>query len=209
MNWFDAQAIIDSFGDWTALAVSLVLFIETAFIPFSVLPGDSLLFLAGLTLSNSDNFLPDWSSFLIIWFGAFFGSQVGYWLGRFIGPRLFSKDRNFLINRTNLNRTHEFFARYGARAVILARFVPVLRAFVPMLAGMSRMDPAKFARLNLIGATVWVMVFLIPGYLVGGIAVVRENLEIAVLVIMIATVLILPLEVIRDRVMARRRASIK
>ena len=209
MNWFDAQAIIDSFGDWTALAVSLVLFIETAFIPFSVLPGDSLLFLAGLTLSNSANFLPDWSSFLIIWFGAFFGSQVGYWLGRLIGPRLFSKDRNFLINRTNLNRTHEFFARYGARAVILARFVPVLRAFVPMLAGMSRMDPAKFARLNLIGATVWVMVFLIPGYLVGGIAVVRENLEIAVLVIMIATVLILPLEVIRDRVMARRPASIK
>ncbi len=77
MNWFDAQAIIDSFGDWAAIAVSLVLFLETAFIPFSILPGDSLLFLAGLTLSNSDNFLPDWSSFMIIWFGAFFGSQTG------------------------------------------------------------------------------------------------------------------------------------
>ena len=209
MNWFDAQSIIDSFGDWAAIAVSLVLFLETAFIPFSILPGDSLLFLAGLALSNSDNFLPDWSSFIIIWFGAFFGSQTGYWLGRLIGPRLFAKDRNFLINRTNLDRTHEFFARYGARAVVLARFVPVLRAFVPMLAGMSKMNPTKFTRLNLIGAAVWVLVFLTPGYLVGGMAVVRENLEIAVLVIMIGTLLILPLEVVRDRVVARRRASIK
>jgi len=85
----------------------------------------------------------------------------------------------------------------------------VLRAFVPMLAGMSKMNPTKFTRLNLTGATVWVLVFLIPGYLVGGMAVVRENLEIAVLVIMIGSLLVLPLEVVRDRVVARRRASNK
>jgi membrane-associated protein len=209
MNWFDAQAIIDSFGDWAAIAISVVLFIETAFVPLSFLPGDSILFLGGLALSNSDSFLPDWSGFLIIWFGAFFGSQVGFWLGKLTGPILFSKDRNFVINRANLDRTHAFFAKYGARAVILARFIPILRAFVPMLAGMSEMSAAKFTRLNLIGATTWVMVFLVPGYLVGGITAVRENLEIAVLVIIVGTLLILPLEILRDKIAAKRRALTK
>lgn len=199
MNWLDAQAIIDSFGDWAALAVMVVIFFETAFILTSFLPGDSLLFLTGLTLMTSNSFLPDWLGFILIWLAAFSGTQVGYWFGRKIGPPLFERNRNFILNEKVLVKTHEFFDRYGARAVILARFVPILRALVPMLAGISQMEKTRFTKLNLIGATAWVGVFMVPGYFLGSVPLVKENLELTVLVIVVATSLILPLELLRDR----------
>lgn len=203
LNWLDAQSIIDAFGDWAALAVTLIIFLETAFILTSFLPGDSLLFLTGLTLATSDSFLPDWLGFLLIWLAAFGGTQVGYFVGHKIGPPLFEKNRNFILNERVLKKTHEFFDRYGARAIILARFVPILRALIPMLAGISKMEQKRFLRLNLIGATAWVGVFMIPGYWLGGIDWVKENLEITVLAIVIGTSLILPLELTRDAIAKR------
>ena len=212
MNWLDAQEIIYAFGDWAALAVTAIIFFETAFILTSFLPGDSLLFLTGLTLATSDSFLPDWLGFVLIWLAAFLGTQVGYWIGYKIGPPLFESNRNFILNERVVEKTHEFFDRYGARAVILARFVPILRALVPMLAGISKMDHQRFTRLNLIGATVWVFLFMVPGYWLGGIELVKENLEITVLAIVIGTSLLLPLEILRDRIskqIAKRRLDAK
>ena len=212
MNWLDAQEIINAFGDWAALAVTAIIFFETAFILTSFLPGDSLLFLTGLTLATSDSFLPDWLGFVLIWLAAFLGTQVGYWIGYKIGPPLFESNRNFILNERVVEKTHEFFDRYGARAVILARFVPILRALVPMLAGISNMDHQRFTRLNLIGATVWVFLFMVPGYWLGGIELVKENLEITVLAIVIGTSLLLPLEILRDRIskqIAKRRLDAK
>ena len=177
----------------------VIIFLETAFILTSFLPGDSLLFLTGLTLMTSNSFLPDWLGFVLIWLAAFSGTQVGFWFGRKIGPPLFERNRNFILNEKVLAKTHEFFDHYGARAVILARFVPILRALVPMLAGISQMDKGRFAKLNLIGATVWVGVFMVPGYFLGSVPLVKENLELTVLVIVVATSLILPLELLRDR----------
>jgi membrane-associated protein len=104
-------------------------------------------------------------------------------------------------------KTHQFFERYGARAVILARFVPILRALVPMLAGISKMDYKRFTKLNLIGATVWVGVFMVPGYWLGTIPMVKENLEITVLLIIIGTSLLLPIEILRDRISNRIKAN--
>ena len=212
LNWLDAQEIINAFGDWAALAVTAIIFFETAFILTSFLPGDSLLFLTGLTLATSDSFLPDWLGFILIWCAAFGGTQVGYWIGFKIGPPLFEKNRNFILNERVVQKTHEFFERYGARAVILARFVPILRALVPMLAGISKMDHQRFTRLNLVGATVWVLIFMFPGYWLGGIELVRENLEITVLAIVIGTSLLLPLEILRDRIskqIAKRKLDAK
>jgi len=212
LNWLDAQEIINAFGDWAALAVTAIIFFETAFILTSFLPGDSLLFLTGLTLATSDSFLPDWLGFVLIWLAAFLGTQVGYWIGYKIGPPLFESHRNFILNERVVEKTHEFFDRYGARAVILARFVPILRALVPMLAGISKMDHQRFTRLNLIGATVWVFLFMVPGYWLGGIELVKENLEITVLAIVIGTSLLLPLEILRDRIskqIAKRRLDAK
>jgi membrane-associated protein len=212
LNWLDAQEIINAFGDWAALAVTAIIFFETAFILTSFLPGDSLLFLTGLTLATSDSFLQDWLGFVLIWLAAFLGTQVGYWIGYKIGPPLFESNRNFILNERVVEKTHEFFDRYGARAVILARFVPILRALVPMLAGISKMDHQRFTRLNLIGATVWVFLFMVPGYWLGGIELVKENLEITVLAIVIGTSLLLPLEILRDRIskqIAKRRLDAK
>lgn len=208
LNWLDAQEIINAFGDWAALAVMAIIFFETAFIFTSFLPGDSLLFLTGLTLATSDSFLPDWLGFVLIWCAAFGGTQLGYWIGFKIGPPLFEKNRNFILNQRVVNKTHEFFDRYGARAVILARFVPILRALVPMLAGISKMDHQRFTRLNLVGATIWVLIFMIPGYGLGGIEIVKENLEVTVLAIVIGTSLLLPLELFRDWV-AKKAAKRK
>jgi membrane-associated protein len=203
LNWLDAQEIISSFGDYVALAVTLIIFLETAFILTSFLPGDSLLFLTGLALATSDAWLPDWIGFILIWLAAFIGTQVGYWIGYKIGPPLFEQNRNFILNQKVLDRTHEFFEKYGARAVVLARFVPILRALIPMLAGISRMDIKRFTKLNLIGATVWVGVFMLAGYWLGQIPYVKENLETTVILIIIFTSLLLPVELLRDRISKR------
>jgi membrane-associated protein len=205
LNWLDASEIINAFGDWAAIAVTLIIFFETAFIPTSFLPGDSLLFLTGLTLATSDSWLPDWLGFVFIWVAAITGTQIGYLVGRKVGPPLFAKNRNFILNDKVLRKTHAFFERYGARAIILARFVPILRALIPMLAGISQMDSKRFLRLNVIGGTLWVAVFMIPGYWLGGIAWVKENLEITVIAIVVGTSLILPIELLRDRVANRRK----
>jgi membrane-associated protein len=210
LNWLDAQEIINAFGDYVALAVTLIIFLETAFILTSFLPGDSLLFLTGLALATSDSWLPDWIGFILIWLAAFIGTQVGYWIGYKIGPPLFEQNRNFILNQKVLDRTHEFFEKYGARAVVLARFVPILRALIPMLAGISRMDIKRFTKLNLIGATVWVGIFMLAGYWLGQISYVKENLETTVILIIIFTSLLLPVELLRDRISKRlssRRAK--
>ena len=203
MNWLDAQEIISAFGDYVALAVTLIIFLETAFILTSFLPGDSLLFLTGLALATSDAWLPDWLGFIFIWLAAFIGTQVGYWIGYKIGPPLFEQNRNFILNQKVLDRTHEFFEKYGTRAVVLARFVPILRALIPMLAGISRMDIRRFTRLNLLGATIWVGVFMLAGYWLGQIPYVKENLETTVILIIIFTSLLLPVELLRDRIAKR------
>ena len=199
MNWLDAQEIINAFGDWVAIAVAIIIFFETAFILTSFLPGDSLLFLTGLALATSDSWLPDWAGFILIWVAAFVGTQVGYWVGYKIGPPLFESNRNFILNERVLAKTHDFFEKYGARAVVLARFVPILRALIPMLAGISKMDHRRFTKLNLIGATIWTGVFLIAGYLLGNVPAVKENLEVTVIWIVVGTSLLLPLELLRDR----------
>lgn len=176
-----------------------IIFLETAFILTSFLPGDSLLFLTGLALATSTAWLPDWVGFILIWLAAFLGTQTGYWVGFKIGPPLFEQNRNFILNPRVLAKTHDFFEKYGTRAVVLARFVPILRALIPMLAGISEMDIRRFTRLNFLGATLWVGVFMLAGYWLGQIPYIKENLETTVILIIIGTSLLLPIELLRDR----------
>lgn len=207
MNWLDSQEILSSFGDVAVLVVTLIIFLETAFIFTSFLPGDSLLFLTGLTLATTDTWLPDWLGFVMIWLAAFIGTQCGYWVGLKIGPALFERKSSFLANKNVLEKTHEFFNRYGTRAILLARFIPILRALIPMLAGMSGMELKRFTRLNAIGATIWLGVFMLGGYWLGQIPLVHENLEITVLIIIIVTSLLVPFEIVRERLIRKRKES--
>jgi membrane-associated protein len=207
VNWLDASEILTAFGDWAVVAVAIIIFLETGFILTSFLPGDSLLFLTGLTMSNTHSWLPDWLGFVMVWVAAVAGSQFGYWVGKKIGPPLFSKNRNFILNEKVIEKTHNFFDRYGARAVILARLIPILRAMIPMLAGISKMDYVRFTKLNLAGGTLWVGLFMFPGYWLGTVPLIQENLEITVLIIVLATTLILPFELLRHRLEERSKAK--
>ena len=158
MNWLDAQSVIDNFGGYAVVAVALIIFFETAFIFTSFLPGDSLLFIIGITLSTASaaaNHPPFALAVLLILAAAIGGSQVGFEIGLKIGPPLFERRSNWIFNPKVVKRSHEFFERYGARAVILARFVPIIRALVPMLAGISYLERPKFFRFNVIGASAW------------------------------------------------------
>jgi membrane-associated protein len=207
LNWLDAQHIINSFGDWAAIAVAAVIFLETAFILTSFLPGDSLLFLTGLALATSESWLPDWLGFILIWMAAFFGSQVGYWIGYKIGPPLFERNSNFLLNQRVLDKTHEFFEKNGARAVVMARFLPILRALIPMLAGISKMDSKRFTKLNALGSTIWVGLFMFAGYWLGQFPLVKNHLEITVIIIIVFTTMLLPIEILRTRIVKKIAAK--
>ena len=205
MNWLDAQTIIDAFGDWAVLAVVFVIFVETAFIFTSFLPGDSLLFIIGLTLSVGSGAIPDWLGFVLIWLAAFGGTQVGWFVGYKIGPPLFERRENFIFNKKVVDTTRKFFDKYGVRAIILARFVPIIRALVPMFAGISRVDFKRFTILNAIGASLWLAVFMVPGYFLGNLPLVKENLETAVLIVIIVSSLPFPIEILRSYLQNRRQ----
>ena len=204
MDWLDAQSIIDTFGDWAVLAVVTIIFLETAFIFTSFLPGDSLLFIIGLTLSVGSGVIPDWLGFILIWLAAFGGTQLGWYVGYKIGPPLFERRENIIFNKKVVDTTRKFFDKYGVRAIILARFVPIIRALVPMFAGISKVEFGRFTRLNAIGATLWLAVFMVPGYFLGNLPLVKQNLETAVLIVIIVSSIPFPLEILRTVIQNRR-----
>ena len=205
MNWLDAQQVVNAFGGYAVLVVTVFIFFETAFIFTSFLPGDSLLFILGLTLATATApMLPFPVALLLVLAAAIGGSQVGFEVGNKIGTPLFERNHNWIFNPKTLKRTHELFERYGARAVILARFVPIVRALVPMLAGISYLERPRFLRYNVMGAVAWVAGFMGAGYFLGAVPFVRDHLEQTVLVIVVLSSLPFPIELLRHWLKTRR-----
>lgn len=203
MNWLDADSLIQQFGVWAPVIVAGIIFIEIAFIVTSFLPGDSLLFVLGITLAAHDGF-PVWLAIPLVTASALAGGHVAYATGRAVGPVLFERRRTWIFNPAFVAKSHHYFEKYGARALIVARFVPVVRALVPMLAGISRMDSRSFARYNALGALIWVAGLVGVGYALGGVPVVADNLEIAILIVVIVTSLPFPIEMLREWQLRRR-----
>jgi len=204
VNPFDAQTIIDNLGNLAVLGAALIIFFETATILGSFLPGDSLLFILGLTLASYLSDFPFPLAVLILFVAAVAGSQVGFMIGKRTGRALFNRKEGFIFNHKTQERTEKFFIRYGARAIILARFVPVLRALIPMLVAMTSFDPKRFFKLNLIGGAVWVGGVMTAGYLLGGIEFVKAHIEEFILGFVILSSLPLPIEVLRERIKNKR-----
>ena len=194
----DPQAIIESFGTLAVLGCALILFIETATIFGSFLPGDSLIFILGIALSTSLDF-PIWLAVPIIIASAIAGSQVGYWTGRKLGPAILKKrKRNFLFNEENIAKSHAIIDKYGPRAIVLARFIPVLRALVPLFVGMMGMESKKYFKYNVIGALLWGGGLLILGWGLGNIPVVKQHVELWIIGFVVLSSLPLPFEIARD-----------
>ena len=194
----DPQAIIESFGALAVLGCALILFIETATIFGSFLPGDSLIFILGIALSTSLDF-PIWLAVPIIIASAIAGSQVGYWTGRKLGPAILKKrKRNFLFNEENIAKSHAIIDKYGPRAIVLARFIPVLRALVPLFVGMMGIESKKYFKYNVIGALLWGGGLLILGWGLGNIPVVKQHVELWIIGFVVLSSLPLPFEIARD-----------
>jgi len=193
---------VGTYGIWVYGLLFLIIFAETGFIVTPFLPGDSLLFAAGaLCAAGAMNAA---ICFALLAFAAFAGNSVNYAVGRFVGPRVFTASDHRgvwhrLLNREYLKRGHAFFEQYGGKAVILGRFVPIVRTFVPFVAGAAQMTPASFGFYNVVGALTWVGVCLGAGLLFGNVPLVKENFSLVTIGIVGVSVLPALVELIRHR----------
>lgn len=193
------------YGIWVYGILAGVIFLETAVVIFPFLPGDSLLFAVGLVAADERNGLSIPGMFLALSGAAILGNVVNYWLGRFFGKRLFANPKAKYFSPKNLAKTHEFFENYGGKAIIITRFVPIVRAFAPFVAGMGAMEFPKFMVFNTIGGVSWVSVCMFAGVFLGDIPYVKTHFEVAILVL----VFISMLPIVFEYVMHRKRGKKK
>ncbi len=193
---------VRDYGSWVYAILFTIVFAETGFVVTPFLPGDSLLFAAGALCARGDLSITAMLALLVV--GAFTGNAVNYAIGRFIGPRVFgqSDTGSRLLNREYLNRAHVFFEQYGGKAVILGRFVPIVRTFVPFVAGAAQMTPASFGLYNALGAVAWVSLCLGGGWFFGNIPIIKDHFSLVTIGIVFVSVLPMVFELIASR---RRR----
>jgi membrane-associated protein len=200
------QWLVAHYGGWVYLILFLIIFCETGLVVTPFLPGDSLLFVAGAVAAAGGMYVHALFAVLVI--ASFSGDNTNYWIGRFVGPRLFRGGRSRLLNPAHLERTRAFYARHGGKTIIMARFIPIVRTFAPFVAGIGRMSYAAFLPYSAGGAVLWIGSILYAGYFFGNIPVVRQNLS--AMIVLIVAVSLLPgfVEFVkaRMRAAARRRA---
>ena len=187
---------IRDYGSWVYAILFTIVFAETGFVVTPFLPGDSLLFAAGALCARGDLSIAAMLSLLVV--AAFAGNTVNYAVGRFIGPRVFQTSHR-LLNKEYLDRAHAFFERYGGKAVILGRFVPIVRTFVPFVAGAAQMTPASFVLYNAVGAIAWVSLCLGAGWFFGNIPIIKDNFSLVTIGIVVVSVLPMVYELIAGR----------
>ena len=190
------SGVIADYGVWTHLILFLIVFAETGLVVTPFLPGDSLLFAAGTfaALGSLDLGLV----VVLLIAAAILGDTVNYWIGAWVGPRAFSGNVKFL-RKDYLDRTHAFYEKHGGKTIILARFVPIIRTFAPFVAGVGAMRYPQFITYNIIGAVLWVGLFVPAGYFFGNIPAVRKNFTLVILAIIAISVLPMALEAVRAR----------
>jgi membrane-associated protein len=196
--------IIGDYGAWTYGILFLIIFAETGLVVTPFLPGDSLIF-AAATFAAKDVLNP-WVLFVVIASAGIIGDGVNYAVGHYIGPRVFTEDVRFL-KREYLDRGHEFFEKHGGKAIILARFVPIVRTFVPFVAGASSMTYPKFALYNVTGAMAWVGLFDFLGYNFGNIPAVEENFTFVIFGIIFLSLLPPVIEYFNEKRKMKKEAT--
>ncbi|TQS45321.1 DedA family protein [Cryptosporangium phraense] len=204
-HYLDPEFLISTFG---LIGILTVVFAESGLLIGFFLPGDSLLFTTGLLVADGTYLhQPLWLICLLVSAAAVAGDQVGYLFGRRIGPALFRREDSRLFKRHNLDRAREFFDKYGARSIVLARFVPVVRTFTPIVAGATRMHYRTFVVYNVIGGVLWSIGVTVLGYFLGQIAVVRDHIELILIGIVVISVIPIGVELLRGRARSRRAAT--
>jgi membrane-associated protein len=173
-------------GVWVYAMLFAIVFSETGFVVTPFLPGDSLLFAVGALAA--DHLLDVNLAALVLFSAAVLGNTVNYNIGRWLGPKVFHYEDSRWFRRDHLQRAHAFFEKHGGKAVVFSRFIPIVRTFVPFVAGVGTMDAWRYAYYNVLGATAWVAAFVGAGFLLGNVPVVKENLEYLVFLIIVVSV---------------------
>ncbi|MDF3292185.1 MULTISPECIES: DedA family protein [Streptomyces] len=206
--WLNPQQLIENFGGFALVGILLVVFAESGLLIGFFLPGDSLLFTTGLLIANGQYLhYPLWLVCLLVAVAAVLGDQAGYLFGRKVGPALFRRPDSKLFKQENVEKAHEFFEHHGPKSIILARFVPIVRTFTPIIAGVSRMNYRSFFVFNLIGGTLWGAGVTVLGYFLGQIAFIRDNVEAIFIVIVFVSVIPIAFEYLRSRRKSAKAAT--
>jgi membrane-associated protein len=179
--------LVIQYGAWTYAILFLIIFCETGLVVTPFLPGDSLLFAIGALAATGS--LDVFWVFILLSIAAIIGDTVNYWVGYIIGPKVFHGESSWLLNRKHLERTHDFYEKYGGKTIILARFIPIIRTFAPFVAGIGRMNYGRFLIYNVVGGIAWIAIFTYAGYFFGNIPIVKRNFTLVIFAIIIISVI--------------------
>ncbi|MEY3282218.1 MAG: DedA family protein [Acidobacteriota bacterium] len=189
--------LVAQYGTWTYAILFLIIFCETGLVVTPFLPGDSLIFAVG-ALAAKEALNVYWVSGLMI-IAAILGDTLNYWIGYQIGPKIFASEKSRWLNRQHLERTHQFYEKYGGKTIIIARFMPIIRTFAPFVAGIGRMSYGRFLVYNVVGGILWIVIFIVAGYLFGNIPIVKRNFTLVIFGIIFVSILPGVIEYLRAR----------
>ena len=179
------SSVVSEYGMWTYVILFFIIFFETGFVIMPFLPGDSLLFVCGAAAAGGIMDL-QWL-FIAIILGAVLGDTVNYWIGNYLGIRVFLERFPTLVKQEYIDRTYEFYEKYGGATIFVARFVPVVRTFAPFLAGIGSMNYQRFLVYNVLGGVAWTLVVVIGGYYFGTFTIVKENMSLLIFLVILVT----------------------
>jgi membrane-associated protein len=179
------MSVADQYGIWTYVILFLIIFLETGFVIFPFLPGDSLLFVCGAAAASG--IMDLWWIFIAIVTGAVLGDTVNYWMGNFLGLHVFLERFPTLVKQEHIDRTYVFYEKFGGLTIFVARFVPVVRTFAPFLAGIGSMNYTRFLFYNVLGAVSWAFLVVLGGYYFGTFSIVKENMNVLIFLVFAVT----------------------
>ena len=190
--------MIETYGVWVYAILFLIVFAETGLVVTPFLPGDSLLFAVGALAASTGKLDPVLCGVIVI-AAAFCGDNVNYWIGRTLGPRVFRFEDSIFFNRKHLERTEQFYNKYGTRAVIIARFVPIVRTFAPFVAGIGKMPYPRYIMFSCIGSLLWAPICIGAGVFFGDMKIVKKNFELVILGVIAVSLIPIAVEVVKAK----------
>lgn len=189
--------VIKTYGIYTYGLLFIIVFCETGLVVTPILPGDSLLFSAGTFASLG--YMDVWLLFVLLSVAAIAGDTVNYWIGHYLGTKVFQYKKSRFFNPEHLRRAHKFYEKYGGKTIIIARFVPIIRTFAPFVAGIGSMSYGRFIAYNVIGGLAWVLICVFAGYFFGNLPFVKKNFSLVILAIVFISILPGIIELLRHR----------
>jgi len=199
LDWLDPEHLLDRFGDYALWGAAAIVFAECGLLIGFFLPGDSLLFTVGLLAAQDKISYPMWLCCLVLFAASMAGNALGYWVGDHFGPRVFRREDSKIFRKEYVQKTHDFFERYGNRAIVLARFVPIVRTFITVMAGVGTMSFRRFMIYSAVGGVLWAAGVTLLGFYLGSVPFVKDNVEVMILAFVAIAVVPVAVEYLRER----------